>query len=75
MMVNNAGIWAVSRGEMSRDGHELRFAVNYLASFLLTDLLLPLLKDSTPSRIVNVASAGQSPIDVEDVMLERATMG
>ena len=48
-----------------RDGHELRFAVNYLAPFLLTHRLLPLLRSSAPSRVVNVASAGQSPIDLE----------
>jgi len=49
----------------------LTFAVNYLAPFLLTRLLLPLLRRSAPARIVNVASAGQSPIDFDDVMLER----
>src|SRR6201989_2180997 len=51
----------------SADGHELRFAVNYLAGFLLAHLLLPLLKASAPSRIVNVASLGQHPIDFDDV--------
>ncbi|MBS3756850.1 MAG: SDR family NAD(P)-dependent oxidoreductase, partial [Desulfobacterales bacterium] len=56
--------------EESKDGYELRFAVNYLATFLLTHLLLPLLRDSAPSRIVNVASAGQQSIDFDDVMLE-----
>ena len=75
VLVNNAGIGAGKQGEMrretSRDGYELRFAVNYLAPFLLTKFLLPLLKDSSPSRIVNVASAGQSPIDFDDPMLER----
>ena len=55
----------------SRDGHELRFAVNYLAAFLLTRLLLPLIERSAPARIVNVTSAGQAPIDFDDVMLER----
>jgi NAD(P)-dependent dehydrogenase (short-subunit alcohol dehydrogenase family) len=75
VLVNNAGIGAGRRGEMSRDlsrdGYELRFAVNYLAPFLLTRLLLPLVRRAAPSRIVNVASAGQSPISFEDVMLER----
>src|SRR5690606_26095952 len=61
--------------ETSADGHELRFAVNYLAGFLLTHLLLPLLKKSAPARIVNVASAGQQPIDFADVMLERGYSG
>ncbi len=70
VLVNNAGIIARERKE-STDGHELTFAVNYLSHFLLTNLLLPLLRDSAPSRIVNVASAGQSPIDFADPMLER----
>ena len=74
-LVNNAGIGTTSNGDRrrqtSRDGHELRFAVNYLAGYLLTRLVLPLLQRSAPARIVNVASAGQAPIDFDDVMLER----
>jgi NAD(P)-dependent dehydrogenase (short-subunit alcohol dehydrogenase family) len=74
-LVNNAGIGTTLAGDdsrrESRDGYELRFAVNYLAGYLLTRLLLPLLQQSAPARIVNVSSAGQSPIDFEDVMLER----
>lgn len=74
-LVNNAGIGYTSDGDdrrqESRDGYELRFAVNYLAGYLLTRLLLPFLHDSAPARIVNVASAGQAPIDFDDVMLEQ----
>ncbi len=74
-LVNNAGIGTTLPGGdhrmESRDGYELRFAVNYLAGFLLTRLLLPRLEDSAPARIVNVSSAGQAPIDFDDVMLER----
>src|SRR5215207_5461309 len=75
-LVNNAGIGATSAGGdgrrmESRDGYELRFAVNYLAGYLLTRSLLPLLERSAPARIVNVSSAGQAPIDFDDVMLER----
>jgi NAD(P)-dependent dehydrogenase (short-subunit alcohol dehydrogenase family) len=70
VLVNNAGIIARERRE-SEDGYELTFAVNYLSHFLLTRLLLPLLKDSAPARIVNVASAGQSPLDFSNLMLER----
>lgn len=74
-LVNNAGIGITLPGDgtrmESRDGHELRFAVNYLAHFALTRRLLPLLTDSAPARIVNVSSAGQAPIDFDDVMLER----
>ncbi len=72
-LVNNAGIGFTSNGDdrrmESRDGHELRFAVNYLAGYLLTRLLLPRLLDSGPARIVNVASLGQAPVDFDDVML------
>ncbi len=70
VLVNNAGIISREREE-TEDGLELTFAVNYLAHFLLTNLLLPLLGNSAPARIVNVASAAQVPIDFGDVMLER----
>jgi NAD(P)-dependent dehydrogenase (short-subunit alcohol dehydrogenase family) len=67
-LVNNAGLIVRERRE-SADGYELTFAVNYLAHFLLTALLLPKLRE--PARIVNVASIGQAPLDFEDLMLER----
>ncbi len=70
VLINNAGIIVQERRD-SEDGFELTLAVNYLAPFLLTRLLLPLLRDSTPARIVNVASAGQRPVDFSDIMLER----
>jgi NAD(P)-dependent dehydrogenase (short-subunit alcohol dehydrogenase family) len=70
LLINNAGIGTAGSGrQTSADGHELRFAVNYLAHFLLTYLLLPLVKASAPARIVNVSSAGQQAIDFADVML------
>jgi NAD(P)-dependent dehydrogenase (short-subunit alcohol dehydrogenase family) len=79
VLVNNAGIGTTlpdDNGRLeSKDGYELRFAVNYLAPFLLTRLLEPLLVASAPSRIVNVSSAGQAPIDFDDVMLERGYSG
>jgi NAD(P)-dependent dehydrogenase (short-subunit alcohol dehydrogenase family) len=78
LLINNAGIGSLSGGPqrcVSADGHELRFAVNYLAGFLLTRLLLPLIRASTPARIVNVASAGQAPLDFADVMLTRTYDG
>ena len=76
-LVNNAGIGSapVTTRAESSDGHELRFAVNYLAGFLLTYLLLPSITRSAPARIVNVSSVGQQPIEFEDVMLERAYDG
>jgi NAD(P)-dependent dehydrogenase (short-subunit alcohol dehydrogenase family) len=70
VLVNNAGVLLPNR-QVSKDGHELHFAVNYLAGFLLTRSLLPTLAASAPSRIVNVSSLAQSPIDFSDVMLER----
>src|SRR5262249_44244610 len=72
VLVNNAGIGSRSGGPQRRtsaEGYELRFAVNYLAGFLLTHQLLPLLMASTPARIVNVASAGQYPLDFDNIML------
>ncbi len=79
ILINNAGIGSTTRGKMeretSREGHELRFAVNYLAPFLLTHLLLPLISKNAPARIVNVASAGQQRIDFSDVMLTRGYDG
>ena len=76
ILVNNAGIGTAGAArQTSADGHELRFAVNYLAGFLLTYLLLPLIKQSAPARIVNVASAGQQAIDFSDVMLTRGYSG
>jgi NAD(P)-dependent dehydrogenase (short-subunit alcohol dehydrogenase family) len=58
-LVNNAGIGTSGeRRELSADGFELRFAVNYLVGFLLTRLLLPMLTRQKSARIVNVSSAG-----------------
>jgi NAD(P)-dependent dehydrogenase (short-subunit alcohol dehydrogenase family) len=69
LLINNAGA-GYADPRYSKDGFELRFAVNYLAPFLLTHLLLPALKKAAPSRIVNVASAGQHKIKFEDIMME-----
>ncbi|MBZ9965226.1 SDR family NAD(P)-dependent oxidoreductase [Mesorhizobium sp. BR1-1-2] len=78
ILINNAGVGTAGQNakrQVSADGYELRFAVNYLAGFLLTSELLPLLKASAPARIVNVASAGQQAIDFSDVMLTRGYSG
>jgi NAD(P)-dependent dehydrogenase (short-subunit alcohol dehydrogenase family) len=78
VLINNAGIGpgpGKARRQESRDGYELRFAVNYLAHYLLTHRLVPLMKRSTPSRIINVASAGQQEIDFGDVMLKNGYTG
>lgn len=74
VLVNNAGIGANVPGggerQESADGIELRFAVNYLAGYVLTRRLLELLQRSAPARIVNVSSAGQMALDFDDLMLE-----
>jgi NAD(P)-dependent dehydrogenase (short-subunit alcohol dehydrogenase family) len=71
-LVNNAGVIEGRRRE-SADGIELTFAVNHLAHLLLTELLLPRLRE--PARIVNVSSIGQAPLDFDDLMLERSYDG
>ena len=75
VLVNNAGIGFAGGRQESDDGYELRFAVNYLAGFLLASLLRDRLAASAPARIVNVASAGQQAIDFDDVMLEHGYDG
>jgi NAD(P)-dependent dehydrogenase (short-subunit alcohol dehydrogenase family) len=75
-LVNNAGIGTSgAEREFSADGFELRFAVNYLAGFLLTRLLMPMLASRESARIVNVSSAGQQAIDFSDVMLAHGYSG
>jgi len=78
LLINNAGIGSggpQGTRQTSADGHELRLAVNYLAGFLLTCLLLPLLTKSAPARIVNVSSLGQQALDFTDIMLTREYSG
>jgi NAD(P)-dependent dehydrogenase (short-subunit alcohol dehydrogenase family) len=76
VLINNAGIGFIPQGrQVTAEGYELRFAVNYLAGFLLTHLLLPTLKASAPARIVNVSSIGQSPVNFDDVMMAKSWQG
>ncbi|HEY2716614.1 MAG TPA: SDR family NAD(P)-dependent oxidoreductase [Solirubrobacterales bacterium] len=79
VLVSNAGIGSgkpeLTTRQESEDGYELRFAVNYLAGFLLIMELLPLLRRSAPARIVEVASLGQAPIDFDDPQIERGYSG
>ena len=72
VLVNNAGLLTDHR-QLSHDGFELTFAVNYLAPFALTSALLPLLVDSGHARIVNVASTamGGGVIQLDDLQAER----
>lgn len=78
LLINNAGVgFGAPDGprEESADGLELRFAVNHLAPLRLTRRLLPLLRASTPSRVVQVASIGQAAIDLDDLLLGRDWTG
>lgn len=76
VLINNAGIWNTQGDrQVSQDGHELHFQVNYLSGYLLTRELLPLLRSSAPSRVINVASAAQTAIDFDDVMLTSGYSG
>jgi len=78
ILINNAGLGAgpdPKARELSADGYELRLAINYLAPFLLSILLLPQLRNAAEkggeSRIVNVASVAQQELDFDNVMLEQ----
>jgi NAD(P)-dependent dehydrogenase (short-subunit alcohol dehydrogenase family) len=72
VLVNNAGAGSVER-RTTADGYEWLFAVNHLAPFLLTTLLLPTLTKSAPARIVNVASDAyrRAVIDYDDLQWEK----
>lgn len=72
VLINNAGV-IPSRREVTVDGLELQFAVNHLAYFLFTNLLLPQLKAGSPSRIINVSSGAhsQAAIDFDDLQAQR----
>ncbi len=75
VLLNNAGVYMEDR-EFSDDGYEMTFAVNYLAMFLLTLSLLDLMKNSAPSRIVNVGSmAHASDINFDNLQGESSFSG
>ncbi|MGP4972599.1 SDR family NAD(P)-dependent oxidoreductase [Psychrobacter alimentarius] len=64
VLINNAGIYTTSAA-MTKDDLDIRFVVNYLAPYELTNALLPLLKQSDKARIINLSSAAQTPISYE----------
>ena len=70
VLINNAGINSPRRAE-SVDGHELTFAVNHLAPFYLTMLLLPALGRAAPARVINVTSvfAFLGELKLDDLMM------
>lgn len=72
VLINNAGLY-LSKRTVTDDGIETTFAVNHLAPFLLTNLLLDTLKASSPSRVITVSSEAhrRGTIDFEDLCMER----
>lgn len=73
VLVNAAGVFLPAR-EVTEDGLEKTFATNYVAYFLLTNLLTPALEKGAPSRVVNVSSRyGGAKIDFEDPNFEKRT--
>jgi len=72
LLINNAGVVNLKR-TLTADGLETTFAVNHLAYFLLTTLLLDRVRESAPARIVNVASEAHkfAPLDFDDLQNER----
>ncbi len=71
VLINNAGL-ALTKRQVTVDGLEMTLAVNYLSRFLLTNLLIDVLKRSSPARIINVAGAyhAKGEIHFEDINLE-----
>jgi dehydrogenase/reductase SDR family member 12 len=71
VLVNNAGVMTEKR-EVSADGIELTLATNVIGPFLLTNLLIGLLQDSAPARIINVSSGGMytQKLRVDDLQSE-----
>lgn len=70
VLVNNAGVW-LSKRTLTVDGIEATFAINHLAPFLLTDLLLERLKASAPARIITVSASIATAIDFDDLGREK----
>ncbi len=71
VLINNAGVF-LARRALTEDGIESAFAINHLAPFLLTNLLIDVLRSSAPSRIVNVSSSAhyRGRIDFDDIQGE-----
>lgn len=76
VLINNAGALFMTR-QLSIDGYEMTFALNHLSYFLLTNLLLDMLKASAPARIINVASDAHTSaqLALDDVQGERHFSG
>ncbi|MGY5874775.1 MAG: SDR family oxidoreductase [Candidatus Thorarchaeota archaeon] len=71
VLINNAGA-VVAKRQVTQEGHEITLAVNYLAPFLMTHELLPLLQSSAPSRVINLSSGlhKSAKFDIDDLQSE-----
>jgi NAD(P)-dependent dehydrogenase (short-subunit alcohol dehydrogenase family) len=70
VLINNAAVYKNTR-QLSADGFELMFATNYLASFLLTDLLLDSLKASGHARVLNITAPSRTKLNFDDLQSEK----
>ncbi|RYD60044.1 MAG: SDR family NAD(P)-dependent oxidoreductase [Sphingomonadales bacterium] len=72
-LINNAGVMSPPRLELTAEGHELQFGVNYLAHFALTAELLPLLRAAPDPRVVSVTSLAQhyAKFDIDNLRSEK----
>lgn len=73
VLINNAALWPTKK-MMTKEGLEMQFAINYLSHFLLTNLLLDIIKDSAPARIINVSSGmhKRMKIDFDNLQAEKS---
>lgn len=77
ILINNAGVMALGQRQLTKDGLEMQIGTNHFGHFLLTNLLLDLIKSSTPARIINVSSIGHKwgRLNREDLQLEKSYNG
>ncbi|MCK4442932.1 MAG: SDR family oxidoreductase, partial [Thermoplasmata archaeon] len=73
VLINNATLWPTKK-MMTKEGLEMQFATNHLSHFLLTNLLLDMIKDSAPARIINVSSGlhRRAKIDFDNLQAEKS---
>lgn len=64
VLINNAGVFNSSVSH-NKEGLDMRYVVNYLAPYLLTNALMPLLQKGTLPRVINLSSAAQAPISID----------